>query len=126
MRLMDVPVDRKSPFAKCSNAITARGIEHTVSDHANVLRRSRLVTIAAIIQKNTSALMYWSVRSATLPPGHSENGTVNTVQPRSASVIDVSAPEGVTGSRRTVASIACAAIATTAATSAMRTVFNTG
>ena len=38
MRLMEVPVERKSPCAKCSSAITASGIEQTVSDHADMLR----------------------------------------------------------------------------------------
>src|SRR5262245_44432113 len=126
MRLIDVPVERKSPFAKWSSAITASGIEHTVSDQAKVLSRSRLVTIAAIIQKNTSALMNWSVRTATLPLSHIENGRVSTVHPNSATVIDVSDPDGVIGSRRSVASIVCAAMATPAASRAIRMVFSTG
>src|SRR4029079_11742971 len=114
MHLIDVPVDRKSPFTKCMSAISASGIEQIVNDHAKVLSRSRFVTIAAIIQKNTSALMYWSVSSDTLPPGHIENGTVRTVQASSPTVIEISRPDGVIGSRRTVASMACAAIATVA------------
>src|SRR5438105_3514523 len=106
--------------------MTESGIEHTDSDHAKMRRRSRLVTSVAIIQKNTSALMYWSVRTATLPLGQYDSGIVNTVQPRSAMVRPASTPDGMIGWRRTVESIACAAMATPAASSAIRTVFSTG
>ena len=64
--------------------------------------------------------------SDTLPPGHVDSGTVATPQATRAPVMRTSRASTVIGCCRVMRSYTCAAIATTAASSARRSGARTG